>query len=163
MKILTHNDFDGAVSAMLISCMEEIDGIRFTTPERIQRREIEVTKHDIIADLPFHPNCGMWFDHHLSNEIEKKFEGRFELAPSAARVVYNYYENPYLEKYKELLEATDRIDSGVVTLEDIKKPSGYYLLSITLELDKERWDSDYRRRLIGWLKDYNVEQILQFP
>ncbi len=165
MKLVTHNDFDGVVCAVLIDSVEEIDYITFADPSSVQHKEFIITKDDILADLPYHPKCGMWFDHHSSNQPSEKakFEGSFKVAPSAARVVFDYYENPYLDKFKELVEAADKLDSGSLTHEEVKSPQGYQLLSITLESDDVREDHDYRRRVIEWLEHKNLDEILKIP
>src|SRR3972149_799055 len=58
---------------------------------------VDIRQGDIIANLPYHPNCSLWFDHHVTNK-DWPFKtpivagkGGFRLAPSAARVVYEYY------------------------------------------------------------------------
>jgi hypothetical protein len=61
---------------------------------------VEIHSGDIIANLPYHPNCTLWFDHHITNtmpEFDRPImpgKGGFRLAPSAARVVYEYYSDP---------------------------------------------------------------------
>ncbi len=165
MRLVTHNDFDGITCAVLIDSVEEIDFITFEDPSRVQKREVDITKDDILTDLPYHHNCAMWFDHHSSNKPPEgaKFEGAFRVAPSAARVVFEFYDNPYLDKFKELVDAADKIDSGNITLEDVKSPKGYQLLSITLESDDIREDHDYRRRVIEWLERKKIDEILKIP
>jgi hypothetical protein len=78
----------------------------------------------------------MWFDHHISEEIKLKdigkFKGSFAVAPSTARVIFDYYKSPKFAQYKDLLEATDRLDSGRLTIEDVTNPSGWILLGLTL-------------------------------
>ena len=59
---------------------------------------------DILANVPYDPRAGIWFDHHLLTASNEKppsnFKGRHRIAPSAARLVYEYY----LEKLPEVLE-----------------------------------------------------------
>jgi len=155
MRLITHTDIDGVMCAVLLDCVEEIDEIRFLDPGTIQAGKMQIGKYDIIADLPFDRRCGMWFDHHESSRQKDgvKFEGSWKMAPSAARVVFEYYDNPYLEKYKEALLEIDKIDSGNVSIEQVKSPSGWFLLSNTLETDAEKREDDiYRKRVIGLMK-----------
>jgi len=58
----------------------------------------------------------MWFDHHLLTDSNEKppaeFQGRYAIAPSAARLVYDYYlerhpGDPRLLRLAELLETLD--------------------------------------------------------
>jgi len=155
MRLYTHTDLDGVMCAVLISCVEEVDEIRFVDPGTVQSGKIFFKKNDIIADLPYDRRCGLWFDHHESGRPREgaAFEGSWKLAPSAARVVYEYYDNPYLEKYAAAVEATDRIDSGKVALEEAENPSGWFLLSNTLETSAEKIDDDkYKEHVIALIR-----------
>lgn len=165
MRLVTHNDFDGIACAVLIDSVEEIDSITFADPSAVQHREFTINKDDIVADLPFNPKCAMWFDHHSTNKPPEgtKFEGMFRIAPSAARVVFEYYDNPYLEKFRPLVDAADKLDSGNLTLEEVLSPKGYQQLSITLESDDIREDHDYRRRVIEWLERKPIDEVLAIP
>lgn len=162
--LYTHTDFDGVASAVLISSVEDVAWIEFAEPGQIQRGEVDVRKGSIITDLPFHPNCALWFDHHASSQHAKKFEGRYDpKAPSAARVVLDYYENPYLnDKFGALVEATDKIDQANFTREDVEKPAGYYLLSMSLDgADTASEAMAFRRRLIELLRKKPLEEIFK--
>ena len=155
MRLITHTDLDGIMCAAIISDVEEVLEIKFADPGSIQAGKIFVNEHDIIADLPYDRRCGIWFDHHESSKPREglKFEGAWKLAPSAARVAYDYYENPYLEKYDLALAEVDKIDSGQVPVEQVKNPSGWFLLSNTLESSApKKEDDEYRRHVIALIR-----------
>jgi len=155
MRLYTHTDLDGVMCAVLISCVEEVDEFRFVDPGTVQAGKILFRKMDIISDLPYDRRAGIWFDHHESSRPREgmKFEGEWKLAPSAARVVYEHYENPYLEKYLPAVEATDRIDSGQVAREEAENPSGWFLFSNTLETSAEKLEDDlYREHVIALIR-----------
>jgi uncharacterized UPF0160 family protein len=167
MRLITHTDLDGVISAVLICSVEQVDEIKFVDPATIESGLMKIGKFDIMADLPRDRRAGLWFDHHESSAPQpgEKFEGAHSLAPSAARVIYDYYENPYLDKYKEALEAVDKIDSGKVPLEWVRNPTGWFLFSNTLETDapKEE-DDDYRRYAIALIrKSPGIETVLSDP
>ncbi|HWH80007.1 MAG TPA: hypothetical protein VNT76_21650, partial [Candidatus Binatus sp.] len=97
MRLVTRADFDGLVCGALITKFEKIEDYLFVEPKFMQDGLVEIRKGDIITNLPYHPNCTLWFDHHITNTTPN-FEtpiiigrGGFRLAPSAARVVYEYY------------------------------------------------------------------------
>ncbi len=96
MRLITHTDLDGVACAVLITTVEQIDQIKFIDPGTIQAGKLTIGGDDILADLPFDKRAGMWFDHHESSKPKEgqEFEGMFRIAPSAARVVYEYYDNP---------------------------------------------------------------------
>ncbi|MSP39742.1 MAG: hypothetical protein EXR70_14740 [Deltaproteobacteria bacterium] len=98
MRLVTRADFDGLVCGALITKFEKIDDYLYVEPKFMQDGLVEIRSGDIITNLPYHPNCTLWFDHHITNTTPN-FEtpivlgkGGFRLAPSAARVVYEYYE-----------------------------------------------------------------------
>ena len=112
-KIVTHNDFDGIVSASLCSWALKIQKVIFTGPMTIARSQITITEKDVVCDLPYPLQCGLWFDHHEGNlqdvmlrKIDvKSIPGRFDLKPSCSRVVFEYFsEGEELPSYflKEL-------------------------------------------------------------
>ncbi len=163
MRLITHTDMDGVACAVLITTVEQVDEIKFIDPGAVQAGKVQIGENDIMADLPFDGRAGLWFDHHESSKPPegKKFEGMFRIAPSAARVVYEYYDNPYLEKYENLVEETDKIDSGQVTLDQVTNPTGLFLLSNTLETSAPKSEDDhYRRHVISLLRKRSIEETL---
>ncbi|MFA5381751.1 MAG: hypothetical protein WC356_01185 [Candidatus Micrarchaeia archaeon] len=164
MRLLTHRDFDGVVCAVLLKDVEDIDKIVFTTPNSVIRNKVFVTKYDVISDLPYHKKCGMWFDHHTTNRISLKFEGSFALEKSCAQVIYNYYENPYLDKYRELIEITNKIDSAEYEIEDVLEPKGYILIAFSSIVYDKPWETDkYLLKMVNWLSFKKPEEILEIP
>src|SRR3990172_2595576 len=103
MKILTRGDMDGLMSAVLLTFVHPVKEIRFAHPKDVQDGKVPCTKEDIIVNLPFVPGCGLWFDHHVSETPKLDgigaFKGAFEMAPSAARVIYNHYRKPQFERF----------------------------------------------------------------
>ena len=137
MRLITRSDFDGLVCAVLLKNVESIDAIEFVHPKDVQDGKIRVTSDDILTTLPFVRGVGLWFDHHSSeivrNEDTASYRGRFEIAPSAARVVYNHYKGRGMEPYQKLLESVDRSDSAQLTKEEVTSPTGWILLSYVMD------------------------------
>jgi hypothetical protein len=162
VRLITRADLDGLVSGVFITIMERIEEILFIEPNPMQKGAIEVKPGDIIANLPYHPNCDLWFDHHVSNHVPTPFHGRHRLAPSAARVVYEFYDDERLRKYEPMLVETDRIDSADLRQEETLDPQGYLLLAMTVD-GKDDQDRPYWIKLIGLLRDLPIEKILLDP
>jgi len=137
MRLITRSDFDGLVCAVLLREVEQIDSVDFVHPKDVQDGKIQAGKDDILTNLPYMQGVGLWFDHHSSeivrNEITATYRGRFEIAPSAARVVYNHYASPKLSKYDRLLESVDKSDAAQLSMEDVQHPSGWMLLSYVMD------------------------------
>ncbi|VVC01190.1 Uncharacterised protein [uncultured archaeon] len=165
MRLYTHTDLDGVFSAVLISVVEQVDEIKFVDPGTVQAGKIPFTKNDIISDLPFDKRCGIWFDHHESSKPKEglKYEGAWAMKARCARVIFDYYENPNLDKIEKALEEVDKIDSGNVPIEEARNPSGWFLLSNTLETSApKKEDDEYRRYVIEITgKNPDIEAILK--
>lgn len=118
-----------------------------------------MTSEDIIANLPYRSGCGLWFDHHLSNKVDVDFSGSWWVAPSAARVIFEYYSDSDMVEFDELVEVTDRIDSAELTMDEIKAPRGYILVSMTVE-GKRPQDEPYWLRLIELLRANDLAVLM---
>jgi nanoRNase/pAp phosphatase (c-di-AMP/oligoRNAs hydrolase) len=110
-----------------------IDEWLFVHPKDIQDGLIEATKNDIIANVPYIKGCGLWFDHHSSEDerlgTDFKFEGASKRAPSCARVIYDYYGGEEkLSQFSEMIKYVDKMDSADLSIDEIKNPSGWVLL-----------------------------------
>jgi hypothetical protein len=155
---------------VLLTCVEDIGEIQLAHPQDITDKRLHVDEGDILANLPYHPACGMWFDHHLLTESNEKppagFAGRHELAPSAARVIYDHYiaDHPELERFQRLLDETDRLDSAQLSADDVLSPKGYVLLGFTLDPRSGlgSWES-YFHSLVDLLKTRPIEEVLARP
>jgi hypothetical protein len=170
MRLVTRGDLDGLTCAVLITHCEKIEEILLIHPQDVTDKKFRATEDDILANLPYQKGCGKWFDHHLltrSNERPpESFDGRYALAPSAARVVYEYYvgQHPMLQKYETLLAETDRFDAAQLEMEDVLDPKDYVLLGYTLDprtgLGAYR---DYFLKLVGALQSKPLETVMALP
>ncbi|MGN6182104.1 MAG: exopolyphosphatase [Thermoanaerobaculia bacterium] len=137
MRLITRSDFDGLACAVLLREVESIDSVEFVHPKDVQDGKIAVGKNDILTNLPYVHGAGLWFDHHSSeitrNEDTVSYRGRFEVAPSAARVVFNHYGEEKLGKYSKLLESVDKSDSAQLTMDEVTNPRGWMLLSFVMD------------------------------
>lgn len=167
MRIITRPDLDGLTSAVLLKQVEPVDEVLFVEPQELVNGQVAVGPDDILANLPFHPACGMWFDHHASNApvSGQVFRGAWGLDPSAARTIYAYYRDPRLERFEALLLATDKVDSAQLELEDVRNPVGYILLALTLDSRTNLGGdhSAYVQALVGWLEQLSEDAVLEQP
>jgi len=137
MRLITRSDFDGLACAVLLREVEQIDSVEFVHPKDVQDGKVRVGRNDILTNLPFVMGVGLWFDHHSSeivrNEDTVSYRGRFEVAPSAARVVFSHYGPEKLSKYATLLESVDKADAAQLSIEDVTDPKGWMLLSYVMD------------------------------
>ncbi|HEY4640407.1 MAG TPA: exopolyphosphatase [Thermoanaerobaculia bacterium] len=173
MRLVTRGDLDGLTSAVIITMNEPIDQIVLVHPQDITDKRVEIRSDDVLANLPYHPNCGMWFDHHLLTDSNEKppatVKGRYGLAPSAARLVYDYYlerspNDEALLRLAKLVDETDRLDSAQLSPDDVESPRDYILLGYTIDSRTGLGDfHGYFNKLIEWLKTMPIDEILRQP
>lgn len=139
-RLITRNDFDGLVCAVLVRSLGLVDEIAFAHPKDMQDGRVAVSERDITANLPYAPGVHLAFDHHASEAVrvgppppnlvldpEK---------PSAARVVYEHYggKKAFPSVSAEMLAAVDEADAaGYTEFEQIFEPSGWNLLNYILD------------------------------
>jgi hypothetical protein len=163
MRVVTRPDFDGVVcAALLMDALQINASILWVQPSDMQHRRVEIQEGDVIANLPYHENCSLWFDHHYSNQPDGPVNGAFEIAPSAAGVVYTYYRDRLTRNYAELIRQTDRIDSADLTVDEILRPEKYpyVLLSMTIS-NREPSEALYWDRLVNLLRTQPLERIME--
>ena len=117
MRLITRSDFDGLACGALLLEAKVVDSWMFAHPKDIQDGLIPVTENDVLANVPFAPGCGLWFDHHSSEEERLKIKGHYKgesrISPSAARIIYEYYGGKErFPNFDDLMLAVDKVDSG---------------------------------------------------
>jgi nanoRNase/pAp phosphatase (c-di-AMP/oligoRNAs hydrolase) len=138
MRLLTRSDFDGLACGALLFYLGVVNEWKFVHPKDIQDGLVEATDNDILANIPYIKGCKLWFDHH-SSETERLgtktyFEGVSRLAPSCARVVYEYYGgDEKLGRFAEMIRYVDKVDSGNLNAEEIINPQGWVLLGFIMD------------------------------
>ena len=175
MRLVTRSDFDGLVCATLLKHLGIIDDYLFAHPKDLQDGKVEVTKKDVLANVPYVEGCGLWFDHHTS-EMDRlgdiEFEGESKPLPSCARVIFEYYgEDKFPKSFHAMMDAVDKVDSANLTVEEIAKPTGWILLGYIMDprtgLGRYR---DYRISnyqlmldMIEYCRIKTAEEIMEIP
>lgn len=138
-RLVTRSDFDGLVCAVLLRHLDLIDDITFVHPKDVQDGVVEVTDRDILTNLPYAPAAHLVFDHHHSETLRTGGSTPNHVidadAPSAARVVYDYYGGAewFPMVSEELMRAVDQADSAQYELADIWEPEGWTLLNFIMD------------------------------
>ncbi len=171
-SIITHNDFDGVVCAALCSYVFKIDRIYFAGPGNIARAELSITEKDIVCDLPYPLECGLWFDHHEGNLQELSYRnidigsinGKFDLQPSCARVIFNYFKEgvALADYFAELVDAADQIDSfSYQSIEDWRRETPAKIVDATIRLRAADGGEkrNYLKQLVRWLREEPVAEV----
>lgn len=176
-RLITRSDMDGLVCGILLKELNLIDDITFAHPKDMQDGLIEVGPDDITTNLPYVEGVFMAFDHHASevSRVGPKDNHVIDSnAPSAARVVYDYFggkaKMPKISD--EMMQAVDKADAAQFTKEDILNPEGWELLSFIMDARtglgrfRDFNISNYQlmMKLIDVCRDnQDIERILQMP
>ena len=175
-RLVTRSDMDGLVCAVILKEVGIIDDITFVHPKDMQDGTIEITENDIITNLPYVANAHLVFDHHESEAMRNGKADNYFIdasAPSAARIVYNYYGGA--EKLPQvsvdMMEAVDKADAAQFTIGDILNPQGWELLSFLMDSRtglgrfREFTVSNYQLMmdLIDYCIDHDINDIMKLP
>ncbi|MBI4856658.1 MAG: exopolyphosphatase [Acetobacterium woodii] len=176
MRLVTRSDFDGLICGMLLKEAGIIDDWIFVHPKDLQDGLFSPTDNDVLANVPYVPGCGMWFDHHTSEKDrlgwEPGVEGESRLAPSAARIIYEYYGGAKrFPNYENMILSVDKVDSGNLTQDEILNPTGWILLGFIsdprtgLGRFRDFRISNYQlmEELINLFRNLSIEEILELP
>lgn len=166
MRVVTRADFDSIVCAVLLyEALDLTEPVNWVEPNEMQKGLAAVREGDIIANLPFHKDCSLWFDHHYTNRITTPFRGAFEIAPSAAGIIFKYYKDKFQRDYSELVRETDKIDAADLSLEEVLYPEKYpyLMLSMTISSHKKKEDVPYWNRLIELLRKSDIGNVIEDP
>jgi hypothetical protein len=173
-RIVTHGDFDGLVSAAICSYAENCDRIIFTGPNSIARAEISIDSRDIVCDLPYPLEAGMWFDHHPGNLDALKLRridpsgipGRFDEKQSCARVVFDYYTDNKTELpgyFADTVREADMIDSfDYRSIEEWRRETPGKLVDMSLKVyfPNPREKTKYYLHTVSLLREKPLSEIL---
>ena len=176
-RLVTRSDFDGLVCAALLKELDILDEIKFVHPKDMQDGLVEITERDITTNLPYVPGVRLAFDHHHSEVLRLGATAKNHVimpgARSAARVVYDYFGgvDRFTRVTESLIEAVDKADSALFSLDEIREPGGWILLSFLMDprtgLGRFR---DFRisnyqlmMELIDGCLELTIEEILELP
>jgi nanoRNase/pAp phosphatase (c-di-AMP/oligoRNAs hydrolase) len=176
-RLVTRSDFDGLVCAVLLNELDLIDDIKFVHPKDMQDGKIDITDRDITTNLPYVAAAHLAFDHHESETIRNTGERPNHIitahAPSAARVVYDYYggAKAFPKISDDMMLAVDKADSAQFSLEEILEPTDWVLLNYLMDSRtglgrfREFRVSNYQLMmdLIKACRHHSIEEMLKLP
>jgi nanoRNase/pAp phosphatase (c-di-AMP/oligoRNAs hydrolase) len=176
MRLITRSDFDGLACGALLLEAGIVDNWKFAHPKDLQDGLVEVTENDCLANVPYVEGCGLWFDHHSSEHerlaLAGKYKGESRVAPSCARIIYEYYGGKErFPQFDDLMVAVDKVDSGNLTIDEVLHPSGWILVGFLMDprTGLGRWRnfsiSNYQlmEKLLVACHSMTTEEILAMP
>lgn len=142
--IIADGDFDGLIAAAVLRKVWPEAAVIFSHPLEIRSGHLDdaIDENTALCDLPFHPDCGLYIDHHETNrptsEQQAAFESRggcihWEGKDSAARVAYDLFKSDFdLSSISLVIDMVDRLDGGKITLEEFLSDDDTIWLSRTV-------------------------------
>ncbi len=119
-------------------------------------------------------DCG--FDHHSSeherNQLAGKYKGESRIAPSCARIIYDYYGGKErFPQFDDMMIAVDKVDSGNLTIDEVMNPTGWILIGFLMDprTGLGRWRqftiSNYQLmiKLMDACRTMTTQEILELP
>jgi len=175
-RLVTRSDFDGLVCAILLKHINLVDDITFVHPKDMQDGIIELSDNDISTNLPYVDGVHIAFDHHHSETLRNDKRDNHIIdpnAPSAARVVYDYYGGleTFPASWKSMMKAVDKGDSAQFDQEEVLHAKRWELLNFIMDSRtglgrfREFRISNYELMmdLIDYGKDHSIDQLLELP
>ncbi len=176
-RLVTRSDFDGLVCAVLLKHLGMLGEILFVHPKDMQDGKIEIGPNDITTNLPYVAGAHLAFDHHLSETIRNTGERSNHIispdAPSAARVVYDYYGGleAFPAEWNDMMVAVDKADAAQFSRDEVLHPTSWVLLNYLMDsrtgLGRFR---DFRisnynlmMDLIDYCRNHTIDQIMELP
>jgi len=177
-RLVTRSDFDGLVCAVLLKELDLIDDILFVHPKDMQDGKVAIKPGDITTNLPYADGCHLVFDHHESETVRlgaKQPQNQIidPKAPSASRVVYEYYGGAarFPNVSRQMMDAVDKSDSARFSRDEILNPKGWVLLNYLMDARtglgrfKEFRVSNYQlmMMLIEACRTKSIDEVLALP
>lgn len=175
-RLVTRSDFDGLVCAVLLKELDLVDEILFVHPKDMQDGKVEIGARDVTTNLPYVEGAHKVFDHHHSETVRVGKRDNHVIdpdAPSAARVVYDYYggARSFPNVSLEMMAAVDKGDSAQFSRDDILDPQGWDLLNFLMDARtglgrfRQFTISNYQlmMKLIDFCRKQTPDEILALP
>ena len=157
VRVVADSDLDGLMAAAVLKASKPELEVHFAHPALIRAGSVDhlIDRTTAICDLPFHPNCGLYLDHHMTNRPSPEEQELFEElggichwrdTPSAARAAYDLMKNKLdLSHLEEVMPIVDALDSGGITLEEFMEDGPVIRLSRSLSLS----DPDHLQEVLN--------------
>ena len=176
-RLVTRSDFDGLVCAVLLKHLNLIDDILFVHPKDMQDGKIAISSRDITTNLPYVGGAHLVFDHHLSETMRNSGVRPNHViqpeAPSAARVVWDYYGGTavFPPAWREMMAAVDKADAARFSREEVLEPAGWNLLNFLMDArtglgrfhDFRISNYQLMMALIEACRTMSIDQIMALP
>ena len=148
VRVVADSDLDGLMAAAVLKASKPEIEVHFAHPALLRSGSLDhlIDRQTAICDLPFHEDCGLYLDHHLTNRPTPEQEADFEKAggichwrdtPSAARAAFDLMKDELdLSHLEEVMPIVDALDSGGISLEEFMEDGPIIRLSRSLSMSE---------------------------
>jgi hypothetical protein len=159
--IIADGDFDGLVAAAVLKTAWPEASVIFSHPSEIRSGGFEelINSKTAICDLPFHPNCGLYIDHHATNKPTEEQEKTFidngghihwREADSAARVAYDLFLPLFdLSALTPIMYMVDRLDGGRISKDEFLSDDATIWLARTITSSDQQYTTNILNKLVN--------------
>ena len=128
-RILADSDMAGLVGAAVLKAFRPAATVMFSHAAALRGglNAGDIDRNTVLVDLPFHPACGWYVDHHLTHRPDEQEASSFaadggtqhwEATPSAARLAYELLVDiTEMEHLTPMMPVVDALDSGGISKE----------------------------------------------
>lgn len=146
VRVVADSDLDGLMAAAVLKASKPELEVHFAHPALLRAGSVDhlIDRHTAICDLPFHDDCGLYLDHHLTNRPSSEQQKKFEKAggichwrdtPSAARAAFDLMKDEIdLSHLEEIMPIVDALDSGGISFDDFMEDGPIIRLSRSLSI-----------------------------
>lgn len=145
-RIIADSDLDGLCAAAVLKAANPEAEVHFAHAALVRSGAMDelIDRTTAMVDLPFHPDCGWYLDHHQTNRPNPQEEQAFvsaggtchwEATPSAARLAFDVL-SPFIDlrHLEEIMPIVDALDSGQIRREDFIEDGPVLQLARSLSL-----------------------------
>ena len=167
-RILADSDMDGLFGAAVLKAYRPEAEVHFTHAAAMRSGIVDelVDRETALVDLPFHPDCGWYVDHHMTNRPDDEEATAFaasggtqhwEATPSAARLAYDLLVDiTEMGHLTDMMPVVDALDSGGISKEAFLEDGP--LLQVARTCTSR--DPEYMRHLVGLLTSGATYEVL---
>ena len=170
VRVVADSDLDGLMAAAVLKASKPEIEVHFAHPALLRSGNLDhlIDRQTAICDLPFHEDCGLYLDHHLTNRPTPIKEAEFVKAggichwrdtPSAARAAFDLMKDELdLSHLEEVMPIVDALDSGGISLEEFMEDGPIIRLSRSLSMS----DPEHMQQVMQqFASGLNLDAILE--
>ena len=170
-RIVADGDLDGLLSAAILRRVWGNAPVRFSHPAEVRRGDVDdwITLNTAVLDLPFHPQCGLHIDHHLTNKptpeqqrkaLEKGCNIVWAEELSAARVCFNTFLNTVdLNDISEWMDMVDKLDGGKVTREEFLSDHPIVWIGRTMDANDDAYCQSLLQHIVDGMSPAELSNL----